>query len=808
MPIDIDILCRDIRTENTCLILGSGSSIPSGGPSAVELAKSLSDEFKIAYDPTLKLSDIASLVEIRRTRRELVDFIKDRHKGLTPTGGILNIPAFDWSDIFTTNYDEIIEKSFSKSRKPIKQIASNFDIQSGRHTNSLSLFKFHGTLDQDRSTGHQSSMIITNEDYDMYSQYRELLFDRLLHETSINDVLVIGHSLADDDLNSVLNEAYRRKRKSGAPGKLYVLTYTPDVNRAALLEQRGFSIAFGDLDRFTAVLANNAPAHRVAFADLGDLFDAAPTLRPTTIDVSYNIQNEASNAIKLFNGSAATYGDIQKALVFRRDLSGVLEAQISAEDHSVAYILGPAGFGKTTIARQAIFALVQRGFIAWEHKQDYRLVSTDWIKMAHYCNNQKINAVLFVDNSHSHLPSLNDLVDYLFNNKIVYFRLLLSSSPPQWHPRNKTPSLYKVGVEHVVKRLSHNEVGYLLDLFDREPQISNLVEKAFAGFSRPARLRRLTERCQSDMFVCMKNIFGFDQLDDIILKEYGGMTPVLQDVYRTVSAMEASNIRAHRQLIMRVLGIDANFISAILDMLSGVVSEHVVDRKGGIYAWKGRHIVVSEIILKNKYYSQDDLYKLYENVIDFINPTYEIEQETINEMCDISNGIGRIHSRSRQNVLYRKLISCAPAQRVPRHRLIYNLIDEPDFEQASNEIRIFEKDLKADAPLIRYKAMINIRRAKTVVGLMDEDRLVILMDASKIVEKGLLRYKHNKTLYSTLGEIGLDIFELSGDDSYFNVAMTKFTTAAKNYLDPEMPRLIAQIRSKADSLFIERQNAS
>ncbi len=800
MPIDLQVLCRELKPSTTSILFGAGSSIPSGGPSGTELGKSLCESLHIDYDPSLPLADIGTLIEIKHKRRDAVNVIRGRMAPLKPTTGLLNLPLYDWKDIFTTNYDTLIEQTYKKAGRALKVYSSNFDFDESSTRNTTSLYKLHGTLDNDRSHGHQSSMIISNEDYELATEYRELLFDRFLHETSRNDVLIIGHSLADPDLNSVLNEALRRKRKSGAIGRLFALVFSRDDNRAKLLEQRGYSVCFGSVDDFFANLHIIAPEKGVVYLETGEAMDRVPQLKPVTIDVSHSLEHDRPDPVRLFNGGAAKYGDINADLTFRRDLAGQIETQLADDDKPIAYILGPAGFGKSTIARQVATSLSKRSFLCWEHKNDYRFEAESWIKIAQHCQTKKINALLVVDEAHSFLRQLDQLFDYIYNNELTYFRIVLISSPARWHPRTKSPSLYQIGVEYSVNRLSQSEITSLLDLFERRSEISSLVEASFSGFSRNDKLRRLSDRCKSDMFVCMKNIFGFDKLDDIILREYTEIDEDLQNVYRTVAAMEASQIKVHRQLVMRVLGIKSGFVDGILTMLKDIVEEYTVDDRNGIYAWRGRHPVISEIILKYKYSEDERLFKLYSNVIDFINPTYEIEQLTIREMCDVREGVGRLKDRTKQNYLFRKMISVAPFQRVPRHRLISNLISDGEFEPASNEIRIFEKELRTDPPIVRYKAMILIARSRKGSGLLNEDRLVMLDSAKGIVDKGLERFGYDRGLHSTNLEIGIDNFKITGSWLVFDNAIERLKRAEQQYLDPEMNRMLSRYKAQAESV--------
>ena len=548
MPIDLNILCRDIKPEKTVLLFGAGSSIPSGGLTGAQLSKQICDKFGVDYDPTLLLSDIATLAELRRSRRELILFLREKFESLLPTRGLLNLPQYPWKDLFTTNYDNLIEVAFAKNNKGLKVISSNFDFQGDELARVTNLFKLHGTLAHDRSMGHNSRLIITSEDYDRSSEYRELVYDRLLHETSRNDVVIIGQSLADPDLNLVLNEAIRRKRDLGAGGRLYALVYSPDECGATLIERRGFQVCFGGLDDFFAELNKVGPDKVPVHSEIGDVFDGAPQLRPVTIDVSHSLQHELPNVLQLFNGSSASYGDIKAGLTFPRDVSISIETHLSGDERSVAYLLGPAGFGKTTAARQIMTGLSRRGALCWKHKVDYHLDGAYWNVVADACQTKSLKGILFVDNAHTSLRQIDVIVDHLASTTNSFFKLLLASSPGRWHPRSKTPYLFKIGKEYNINKLSNSEINSLIDMFYDKGEIAVLVEGAFSGFSRQEKFRRLTERCRADMFVCMKNIFGFDSLGDIILRDYGQMENELQDIYMAVAAMEASNGRSPDRL--------------------------------------------------------------------------------------------------------------------------------------------------------------------------------------------------------------------------------------------------------------------
>ncbi len=153
MPVDISVLSRAVSPERTVLILGSGASIPSSAPSGQELADELASRFGVGVGLGLTLSQVATLIERRHSRRELVEFICRRVEKLQPTGGLLSIPLFGWASIFSTNYDDLVEKAFRKANIPVIVYSSNYDFHASGLSNAQSLFKFHGTIWKDESLG-------------------------------------------------------------------------------------------------------------------------------------------------------------------------------------------------------------------------------------------------------------------------------------------------------------------------------------------------------------------------------------------------------------------------------------------------------------------------------------------------------------------------------------------------------------------------------------------------------------------------------------------------------------------------------
>jgi hypothetical protein len=277
-------------------------------------------------------------------------------------------------------------------------------------------------------------------------------------------------------------------------------------------------------------------------------------------------------------------------------------------------------------------------------------------------------------------------------------------------------------------------------------------------------------------------------LDDIILREYNELAEQQREIYRTLSGLEAAGVRVHRQAMLRLLDISAEKIGPLLSDLDGMITEHLFDAGHGIYTWEGRHPVISNIISSAKYRDDLELFELFDRFIGQANTSYFIERVNLQELCN-SDGVRRIASKDSQNVLLRRMISKAPGLHVPRHRLISNLIAQGSYERAEDEIRIFDADLGSDGPLLRYKALLRMRRAEHVKGLGVDDRKALVEQAVAILDEAIERYPHDKMLLETYCSAGLQFVKQFGDWSIIDEALDRLKRRAETSADPDVRRL-------------------
>lgn len=502
----------------------------------------------------------------------------------------------------------------------------------------------------------------------------------------------------------------------------------------------------------------------------------------------------------MFHGWPATYSDIKSGLTFERTIAKDIQNALNLDDVISCTILGPSGMGKSTLARQILFNYCNNRTHCWEHKSSHQLLTHEWRGVAKLLKDKGEKGFLFIDDAHMHLAELNNLIDLLSTDENKNLKLILTSTRNKWYPRIKSPTMFNKGEEFLVKKLSEFEIENLLNLVDTHPDLQPLVVNSFAGFSRTERKRRLTAKCESDTFVCLKNIFASEQFDDIVLREFADLEPELREIYRLVSAMESAGVNVHRQMVIRLLGIHALSVSASLSNLVDIIHEYTISEREGIYGWRGRHPVITDIITKYKMQDESEYYQLFEQVIDNIIPTYDIEIRTIKQLCDFDSGISRFSDKHLRNKLLRKMISKAPGERIPRHRLIRYLIDINELEKAETEIRLYENDFKQDAAMVRYQVLLLVARAERTKGILDEDRVSILEMAKEKISRVVERYSNNKHLLKTYCDVGLELFKRTGETQPFDEAMKHFKLAEERLGDPEITTSLILLERQFSSL--------
>lgn len=251
VPQTIRELASQIRARRAILFVGSGVSAGFGLPPWRGLIEHLGRD--LGYDPDEFCSftdSFLALAEYYRLRkgslRAVRDWIRDEWRisddDLRASRLHDILVGFDCPLIYTTNFDQLLERAFALRGRRINKVVSVRDLS--EIDDSLpTVIKFHGDIDD------MASLMLSETDY-----FRRLAFEapldiKLRADALGRTVLFIGYSLSDINIRLML---YRMKGMWLETGEdlpqpcSYIFMPRPNPIQQAILESWGLTPIVGD----------------------------------------------------------------------------------------------------------------------------------------------------------------------------------------------------------------------------------------------------------------------------------------------------------------------------------------------------------------------------------------------------------------------------------------------------------------------------------------------------------------------------------------------------------------------------------
>ncbi len=136
-------------------------------------------------------------------------------------------------EVFTTNYDELIELTYQTKGMPVRVSASGHEFLENSVAIGNHVVKLHGTIQ------HPESIVLTRSDYTKSRHDRAEMFGYLLNRFKLSSFVFVGFSLTDPNFNILYDEA-RYIRRDQQPVS-YVVQSRPDPIRDAYLQSMGIN---------------------------------------------------------------------------------------------------------------------------------------------------------------------------------------------------------------------------------------------------------------------------------------------------------------------------------------------------------------------------------------------------------------------------------------------------------------------------------------------------------------------------------------------------------------------------------------
>jgi tetratricopeptide (TPR) repeat protein len=198
-----------LKSNQTTLFLGAGSSIGIGGPSGKRLLDEVTNEFSdVIFSNDNNFFDVCKdIIESENhSRPELEKFIIKQLDGLYPNEKHIELISLPWKCIFTTNYDIVLEripqdKSEGRIIRSIKEQEPEIELE---RQDILYYIKIFGSIDA--PYGEEGYPILSRTDHSTSFLRRNSYYKILSDCIRKGPIIFLGYSFEDNLVFDIMDE--------------------------------------------------------------------------------------------------------------------------------------------------------------------------------------------------------------------------------------------------------------------------------------------------------------------------------------------------------------------------------------------------------------------------------------------------------------------------------------------------------------------------------------------------------------------------------------------------------------------------
>ncbi len=590
---------QQVQQGKVVLFLGAGASHAAGGPLGKKITEMIKEKFPNINQSLDNFIDVCQDVidTPPYDRNQLEDFIRSKLDSLQPTKAHKLMTKYDWSSIFTTNFDDLIEVSYrntTEKRKRYQPIYSERPSVNVNDRSKVYIFKIMGSITATESETGQ--MVLSRAEYNR-SLIRRREYLNLLSDFVKNGTIVfIGYSFGDRLVLDIIDDVIEMYGKDRLPWS-YALFDRLELDEKTdyMFSSRkikplecNFEKFFEYLDKNYKVPVKIGISKNVHFKLMGySLEISEEEARHYTeyfeILNEEKINQEPGNKDDFFKGTNKSWGSLIEEWDFKRDIyissefkrtvrekvfSGCLKDKVFSElkkydieDNKVLLITGMAGVGKTTMLRRLAYDVYKSGeapviFInPVGISFDYKLLS-GFIENLNHQINQKISEgehkspikpIIIIDDASSLIRHVNRLKDYLTSRGRPAL-IIAAERRGEWDLMWKIFS-FRIPEENIFEldeELNDQEKSRIIDKFYDLGYIptkgtfwDDIIQRNF----------------ENSFFATIYTLVHPSRkpLNEIIRDQYQNLTDLTQDAFRYICCFHQFNLPINLELLVRSL---------------------------------------------------------------------------------------------------------------------------------------------------------------------------------------------------------------------------------------------------------------
>jgi len=196
-------LVKELQADNLAIFAGAGLSKPAGFVDWKNLLREVAEELDLDIE---KESDLVTLaqyhVNSKRNNRAKINqvIIDEFSKDISITENHRILARLPISTYWTTNYDNLIEKSLSEIRKVVDIKHEPIQLLTSLRKRDVVIYKMHGDY------LHPTKAIIIKDDYEKYLLNNGEFYTALRGDLLTKKFLFLGFSFSDPNIDYILGK--------------------------------------------------------------------------------------------------------------------------------------------------------------------------------------------------------------------------------------------------------------------------------------------------------------------------------------------------------------------------------------------------------------------------------------------------------------------------------------------------------------------------------------------------------------------------------------------------------------------------
>jgi hypothetical protein len=188
----MDTFSKQIINNEASLFIGSGVSYNSGLPSWTELLEPCANDLGIELTQNTNLYDISQYYVNKHNDNSLRRIVSAQVNKITNPNVLLTaLMEIGFASIWTTNYDQLVERLLTNNEIAYNAIFSDKNLPSIDKYDKVNIYKINGDISD------PENMILTRSDYENYEKKYPLFLTFLKRELVANTFLFVGYGFND-----------------------------------------------------------------------------------------------------------------------------------------------------------------------------------------------------------------------------------------------------------------------------------------------------------------------------------------------------------------------------------------------------------------------------------------------------------------------------------------------------------------------------------------------------------------------------------------------------------------------------------